>query len=159
MENTPVSSDLIDLLTRANAREMQVSIQYMLQHSVWFASLEGHKPSNKRIRFISRHAAVWMPGNSLRKIAMAEMIHAEKIAERIVRLGGELTPQHDSVSLGKNTEEMLSIDLKEEQSAIDLYEEIITLAEKTKDTITRDMFVKILADEKKHHRLFASLLK
>ncbi len=159
MEKKPVSSDLIDLLSRANSREMQVSIQYMLQHSTWFASTEGQKPSDKRVKFISSHTAFWLPGNSLRKIAMAEMIHAEIIAERIIKLGGELTPQHDPVSLGKSTKEVLSIDLQEEQSAIDLYEKIIELAGKLDDTITRDMFIKILGDEKKHHALFAGLLK
>ena len=37
MQNTHVSTELINLLNKAIAREMQVSIQYMLQHAIWNA--------------------------------------------------------------------------------------------------------------------------
>ncbi|NTW72977.1 MAG: ferritin [Eubacteriaceae bacterium] len=158
MENTNASSELINLLNMANAREMQVSIQYMLQHSIWFASVLDKKTLDKQKKFISSHVSFWIPGISLRKIAMAEMMHAEIIAERIVRLGGELTSQPDPISVGETTMEMLAIDLNEERGAIELYEKIIRLAQETNDKITFNMFKKIITDEKKHHRIFSDLI-
>jgi bacterioferritin len=159
MEKANASFELITLLDKANSREMQVSIQYMLQHSIWYASETDKKTLDKQKRFISSHASFWTPGSSLRKIAMVEMLHAEIIAERIVQLGGELTSQPDPISVGKTTTEMLRIDLNEERTAIELYEKIISLAHEINDKLTLDMFNKIILDEKKHHRVFSTLIQ
>lgn len=63
------SAQLKKIMNEAISRELKVSIQYMFQHIM----IKG-----KRAKFI---------GTELRAIAIAEMLHAEKIAERLVYLG------------------------------------------------------------------------
>ena len=112
MENVEESSDLINLMNRAIAREIQVSIQYILQHSVWNvkASIKpDDKAYNKRSKFVGTHSPVWLPGSSLKKVAITEMRHAEAIAERVVRLGGEPTTKPDPVIIGNTIKEILEI--------------------------------------------------
>ena len=81
--------DTHSLLNTAIARELQVSIQYMFQHAIGAGqdlSVSGKTQSAKRSKFVASHAAYWMPGATLKKIAIAEMRHAEAIAERVVHL-------------------------------------------------------------------------
>lgn len=53
---------------------------------------------------------------------------------------------------------MLEIDRKQERGAIQLYEQIIGMAESEGDEVTRDLFRRILSEEEAHHRLFSDLL-
>ena len=161
MENLVTSPELLNLLNKSISREMQVSIQYMLQHSTWNARLPATagQTSAKQSKFVGSHSAVWLPGNSLKKIAITEMRHAEAVAERVVRLGGEPTTQPDPVIIGETLKEILEIDREQERGAIDLYREIIEVAEKAKDESTRDLFKRILSDEELHHRVFSRLLE
>ena len=156
------SPELISLLNKAIAREIQVSIQYMLQHAIWNAteSVESvEKTSYKQSKFVGSHSPVWLPGVSLKKIAITEMRHAEAIAERVARLGGEPATQPDTISTGKTLKEILEIDREQERKAIELYQQIINIAEIEHDDITPSMFKRILSDEENHHRIFSSLLK
>ena len=161
MENEKTSSELMDLLNKAIAREMQVSIQYMFQHSI--GSCQGDAVSGKTLiarqsKFVASHSPVWLPGSSLRKIAITEMRHAEAIVERVVVLGGEPTTQPDAISIGKSVKEMLENDREQERGAIQLYKRIISLAENENDDVTKNMFQRILSDEEKHHQVFSKLL-
>ncbi|MBF0327844.1 MAG: ferritin [Nitrospirae bacterium] len=135
------SKVLLKKLNDAIAREMQVSIQYMWQHIM--------------ARGISAQAV--MP--ILRQTAIAEMLHAELIAERLDYLGGTPTTQPGPISIGKNLTEMLKLDKKAEEDAIKLYREIIKLAEKESDYTTKKLFEQILADEENHHNTFRTLLE
>lgn len=161
MKNVSDSSLLLDLLNKAIARELQVSIQYMIQHAIG-ASQEtkssGKTSSAKQRQFVASHSPYWLPGPSLKKIAIAEMRHAEAIAERIVLLGEKPTTQPSAITLGKTAKEMLEIDREQERQAIELYGQIIDVAGKQHDVVTRKLFQKILSDEEKHHQSFTSLL-
>lgn len=155
--------ELLILLNRGLARELQVAIQYMIQHTLMTGKKESVvdvQPSDlKRSTFIGRHSQLWLPGNSLKKIAVAEMRHAESIAERIVALEEKPTSQPDPVLIGDSPGEMIKIDRGAEESAIQLYTQIIDVANKQGDEITAKLFQQILADEHSHLGLFNSMLE
>ncbi len=98
--------------------------------------------------------------------ATQELEHADKLAERIVQLGGEpdLNPDNLSKSshaqyvAGKNLKEMVLEDLVAERIAIDSYREIIQYIGES-DPTTRRIFEDILAQEEEHADDMADLLK
>jgi bacterioferritin len=135
-----VSKKLLGLLDKAIAREMQVSIQYMWQHVM------GKGLESGPVR------------DTFKEIAIVEMEHAEAIAERLSLLGGVPTTKPDPITIGDTLTEMLELDAKAEEEAIELYREIIEVAENEKDYTTRNLFEGILADEEEHLDEFNNLL-
>jgi len=97
--------------------------------------------------------------DDLKSIAIAEMKHAEIIAERISYLGGVPTTKPTPIFVGENLKEMIERDAKDEKNAITLYKKIIETAEKEGDVTTARLFRKILEDEEEHHDTFTSLLE
>ncbi|MDW7972850.1 MAG: ferritin-like domain-containing protein [Thermodesulfovibrio sp.] len=136
-----ISNELMEKLQRAVARELQVSIQYMWQH------------------VLAKGIKAEPVGKIFKEFAINEMIHAEKIAERIAFYGGTPTTQPNPITIGKNLKEMLEIDKKAEEEAVALYKEIIKLAEKEEDYVTRKLFEEILEEEEMHLDKFSSLLE
>jgi bacterioferritin len=134
------STKLTDMLNQAIAREIQVSVQYMWQH-VMAKGLESAEVSDV-----------------FEEVAIAEMKHAEKIAERIFYFNVIPTTKPDPIKVGGTIREMLEFDAKAEEEAIDLYKEIIKLASAEGDSTTRLLFEQILADEEDHHDTFTTLL-
>ena len=134
------SSKLTDMMQQAIAREIQVSVQYMWQH-VMAKGLES-----------AEIAEVF------EEVAMAEMKHAEKIAERIFYFDITPTTKPDPIKVGGTLKEMLKYDAKAEEEAIDLYKKIIKQASAEGDSTTRLLFEQILADEEDHHDTFTTLL-
>ena len=83
------SQKLLELLNKGIARELQVSIQYMWQH-VQVTGMDG--------------AVV---KSIFKDIAIAEMKHAEALAERLDYLNGVPTTKPDPVFVGGSLIEML----------------------------------------------------
>ncbi len=135
------SKKLQEMLNTAIARELQVAIQYMWQHVLW------------------KGTAGFAVKDELKKIAITEMKHAEAIAERLSYLGGEPTTKPAPIFVGKTLKEMLKQDVKDEEGAIKLYNEIIQTACEENDHTTCELFKKILADEEEHHDTFTGLLE
>jgi len=135
------SKKLLDILNKAIASELQVSIQYMWQHVQW-GGVKGFAVQEE-----------------LKKIAITEMKHAETIAERLFYLGGIPTTKPEPIFVGKTLKEMIGRDKKDEEGAIKLYKQIIEMAEKEGDTTTAFVFREILEDEEEHHDTFTSLLE
>lgn len=161
MANGP-SSNLLGMLNQAIARELQVVIQYMLQHAIGagqWPTVAGNTPAARQAKFVASHAQLWLPGATLKKIAITEMRHAEAISERVTVLKGEPTTQADPVTIGTTAEEMLQIDRREEQGAIELYRRIVDLAAKEGDDVTARLFRSILGDEEKHLKTFSAQLE
>ena len=159
--NTTGSTEIVNLLNEALARELHVSVQYMLQHAVGIGqglATSGKTAAAKQNKFVASHSMVFLPGKSLKKTAITEMMHAEAISERIVVLGGEPVTDPGQITLGMTVKEMLAIDKSLELEAIVLYERIIEYASKINDDTTKAMFQHILADEKTHEKQFAELL-
>ncbi|MEB0046474.1 MULTISPECIES: ferritin-like domain-containing protein [unclassified Pseudomonas] len=98
--------------------------------------------------------------------ATQEAEHADRLAERIVQLGGEPEFNPDLLSknshaqyvAGKNLKEMVYEDLVAERIAIDSYREIIHYIGE-KDPTTRRIFEDILAQEEEHADDMADILK
>jgi bacterioferritin len=133
------SEKLKDMLNGAIAREIQVSVQYMWQHVQWMGV---------------DHFAV---SDKFKEIAVEEMKHAEKIAERLWYLGGVPTTKPAPINVGKSLWEMVDNDIKAEVEAIEMYKKIEKLADAEKDPTTRFIFESILEDEEDHHDFFTSL--
>jgi bacterioferritin len=161
MPSTLESAELLNLLCDAVTRELQVSVQYMMQHAVGagrISSAKGTSMLSEQDKFIASHTMYFLPGDRLKKIAITEMRHAEAISELVVHHGGEPSAQPASITLGSTTREMLEVDQEQERSAIDLYTRIITVAESAQEPATVSLFQSILAEERAHHRTFTRLL-
>ncbi len=135
------SKELLDLLNKSIARELQVSIQYMWQHVQW------------------RGVKGFAVKDVLKSIGVQEMKHAEAIAERLVYLGGVPTTKPEPIFVGASLREMLEQDAKDEEGAIKLYKTVMSVALKEGDETTAHLFRDILADEEDHHDTFTSLLE
>jgi bacterioferritin len=135
-----VSQKLLDLLNKGIARELQVSIQYMWQH-VQVTGINGA-----------------IVEDIFKKIAIAEMKHAEKLAERLDYLNGVPTTKPDPIFVDDNLLEMLRHDEQNEEEAITLYKQAIQVAASEGDFTTRRLLENILAEEENHINIFGKLI-
>ena len=135
-----ISQKLLDFLNKAIARELQVSIQYMWQH-VQVSGLDG----------------VVVEG-VFRKIAIEEMKHAERLAERLDYLDGVPTTKPDPIFVGGSLVEMIWQDQQDEEDAVETYKEGIQIAANEGDYTTRRLLEEILADEETHINTFGKLM-
>jgi len=138
---TKASEQLKEMLNKAIAREIQVSVQYMWQH-IQVVGVKGMAVQDK-----------------FKQTAIAEMKHAEKIAERLWYLGGTPTTKPDPIIVGGSLKEFLENDTKAEEEAITMYKSIIEMAQKEGDVTTAFIFKEILEDEEEHHDLFTTMLE
>jgi bacterioferritin len=135
------SKEMLDMLNKAIAREMQVAVQYMWQHVMW-KGVKGFAVKDE-----------------LKSIAITEMKHAEEIAERLAYLGGTPTTKPEPIFIGENLKEMIKRDKEDEEGAIKLYKQIVEMAKKEGDEVTKRLFQRTLADEEEHHDTFTGLLE
>jgi bacterioferritin len=135
-----VSEKLTELLNKAIARELQVSIQYMWQH-VQVTGMDGIIVSD-----------------IFKKTAIAEMKHAEALAERLDYLDGVPSTKPDPIFVGGSLIEMLKQDQQDEETAIETYKRGIQLASQEGDFTTRRLLEDILGEEEKHIDTFGKLL-
>jgi bacterioferritin len=63
--------------------------------------------------------------DQFKKTAIAEMKHAEKIAERLWYLEGTPTTEPAPIKIGENLKEFLELDTQAEVEAIEMYKGII----------------------------------
>ncbi|MES2354794.1 MAG: ferritin-like domain-containing protein [Pseudomonadota bacterium] len=98
--------------------------------------------------------------------AVEEQDHADRLAQRIVQLGGEpdFSPEglamrsHSEYVEGNSLVEMIKEDLVAERIAIDSYREMVNYLG-TKDTTTSRLMQEILAKEEEHADDLATLLE
>lgn len=141
-----VTPEYFALLNQAVSREVQVSIQYMLQHTK-MEKLSGKTISENILLDKTTYDAV---GKFLKEFAIAEMKHASAIMERIYYLGGAATTKYDKVKIGKSLSEFAKNGVKAEEEALALYRMIIQEAKKLGDGETQKLFQKIYSDEEEH---------
>lgn len=80
-----------------------------------------------------------------------EMIHADKLADRILNLEGLPNFQNlGKLNIGQDVKETFEADLALEQRAIPDLKEAIAYLEKTQDYVSRDLLASILAEEEQH---------
>src|SRR5512133_1495569 len=131
---------LLDIINKSIAGELQALVQYMWQHVM----------------------AVGLASPAVRDmfedIAIEEMKHAEKLAERLDLLGGVPTTSPDPIKVGGDLKQMIQNNLEAEDGAISLYKEAIRLSIEVNDPVTRLMYEEILGDEEEHQKAFSDLL-
>jgi bacterioferritin len=119
----------------------------------------------KRHYFMASGLKASVAADEFLEHAQQEAEHADKLAERIVQLGGEPEFNPDLLSglshaqyvAGNSLKEMVYEDLVAERIAIDSYREIIQYIGE-KDPTTRRIFEDILAQEEEHADDMADIL-
>ena len=134
------SPKLTEMLNQAIAGELQAIVQYMWHHVM----VKGMNSASLSEVF--------------EKVAMDEMKHAEKIAERLFYFDVNPTIKPNPIAVGGDPTQMLKADTKAEEEAITLYKDIIKQAASEHDETTRLLFEEILSEEEKHHDTFTTLL-
>ncbi len=119
----------------------------------------------KRHSFMAEGINAESVANEFAQHALEEQAHADRIAARIVQLGGEPDLSPDTLSArshaeyveGNSMQEMLKEDLVAERIAIDSYREMIQFFG-SGDPTTRRMLEDILAVEEEHAEDLVTLL-
>jgi bacterioferritin len=140
------TSEYISLLNQAVSREIQVSIQYMLQHTKMEKLICKLIPENILLDKTTYEAV----GKFLKEIAIEEMKHAADIMERIYYLGGSATTKSDKPVIGNSLSEFAKLGVEVEKEALVLYRQIIKTAREIGDRTTRQLFQKIYTTEEQH---------
>ena len=131
---------LLEILNQSIARELAVSIQYMWHH-VMAVGIESAEVEE-----------------IFKEIAIEEMKHAEKFAERLDYLGGVPTTKPTPIVTGGSVKKMLQDDMKAEEEAIAMYKKGIQISIENNDPVTRLLYEEILTEEEDHHYKFKTLL-
>lgn len=143
-----VPNEYLDLLNKAVAREISVSVQYMLQHSKLDGALK------KRItqpNILNDETTFDVLGKMFEEIAIQEMEHAEDIGERVFILGGEATTKPEPMPVvGNSIKEFLELGAAAEEEALALYKQIVKEADKLGDYTTHELFITIYKQEEDH---------
>ena len=86
-----------------------------------------------------------------REESIDEMKHADKLADRVLFLGGLPNFQLlGRLRVGETVEEILKADLAVEEEAIPLLKDAIAHSESVRDYVSRDLFGSILESEEHH---------
>lgn len=126
-------AQVIDFLNKALLNELTAINQYWLHYRMlanWGV---------KKLAEYERHESI------------DEMKHADKLADRILFLGG--LPNFQAIGrlhIGEDVEEVLKADLATEHEAIPLLKEAIAHCESVRDFVSRDLFASILSSEEEH---------
>jgi bacterioferritin len=129
--------NVIDVLNKARAMELQAIYQYMNQHY------------NLDDMDYGELAA------KIKLIAIDEMRHAEQFAERIKELGGEPVTGHDgTIEKGQKVEGMFIFDAELEDDTIDTYNQFLLVCRENGDSISMKIFEQIIDEEQIHFNYF-----
>ncbi|MCW4027974.1 MAG: ferritin-like domain-containing protein [Candidatus Bathyarchaeota archaeon] len=141
-----VTPDYISLLNQGVSRELQVSVQYILQHTKMEKLLRKVIPEN----ILLDKTTYETMGEFLKEFAIQEMKHAGAIMERIYYLGGEATTKAGKPIVGNTLSEFAKNGVKAEEEALVLYRKVIEAAMKHGDWETYELFEKIYSEEEAH---------
>ena len=131
---------IVEALNKDRADELMAIMQYMLHH------YEAQGMESPAII------------DEFKKAAMDEMRHAEKLAERIVYLGGVPTKEPSRIARGGDLKKMVRDDLEAENRAIAQYKKHIELCAEEGDPTSRRMLEEILAQEEDHANTWETVL-
>jgi len=147
--------EYVDLLNEAVARELQVSIQYMLQHTKLEKLMRKVIPENILLDKTTYEAV----GKFLKEISIQEMKHAAAIMERIYYLGGQATTKAKKPIIGDSLSEFAKLGVEAEEDALTLYRRLIDESRKAGDYETHELFEKIYGEEEGHLFKFQEYVK
>jgi len=149
------TDEYLALLNRAAAREIQVSAQYMLQHT----KMEKLRRKVIKENYLLEETTYDEFGEMLKELAKEEMKHLAQIMARIYLLGGEATTKPDRVVIGNSLREFAELDVKAEEEALELYRILIEAAKDIGDRETWVLFTKIYSDEEEHFLKFQDYIE
>lgn len=130
-------NNVIDVLNKARAMELQAIHQYMNQHY------------NLDDMDYGEMAA------KIKLIAIDEMRHAEMFAERIKELGGEpTTDSAGKVERGQSVKEIFPYDADTEDETIVAYNQFALICRDNSDSTSMRLFEEIIEDEQAHFNYF-----
>jgi len=123
----------IELLNKAVSEELTAIHQYMYFH------------------FVLDDMGLETLAGIFKKIAIDEMLHTERFAERILFLGGEIEmkPAKDIIHV-REPKEILRIAMESENEAIDMYNDFALQCANNRDMGTKQIFENTILDEEKH---------
>jgi bacterioferritin len=134
------TAKVIELLNAARAGELTAILQYMAQH---------YELDNQNYGKLAKY---------FKAVAIAEMKHAELLAERILFLGGVPTSKPDAVAKkGESLAQMLATDIGLEAGAIKMYNDSAKACGELLDHVSKGLFEQLLADEDGHLDEFQNL--
>ncbi len=124
---------VIDALNKARSMELQAIHQYMIQHYL----LDG-MDYGKLCAY-------------MKLIAIDEMRHAEKFAERIEALGGTATCDNAGpIEQPQTIKQIYPFDVNMEENTISTYAELAEVCDKCGDHPSADLFHEIIKEEAVH---------
>lgn len=98
-----------------------------------------------------RHWGVTLLGKHEYAESIEELHHADWLIERILYLGGLPNVQRmNQVQVGESVKEILEADLRLEAKALEDLREGIAYCEQVRDYVSRDLLLRILANEEEH---------
>ena len=128
---------VIDVLNKARAMELMAIGQYMNQHYGLDDADFGELAAQMKL------------------IAVDEMQHAERFAERVKELGGEPTSEmSDVVAKGQKVQAIFPFDAKLEDETVAIYNEFLKICVENGDSISARMFEEIIDEEQEHFNYF-----
>jgi bacterioferritin len=89
-------------------------------------------------------------GTYIKKQAIDEMKHAEKLIERLLFLDATPKMEYLELTVGTNVRAQLEADLKLELNAVEMYNNAIKVAREAGDDHSRELFSALLKDEEDH---------
>jgi bacterioferritin len=138
--------EYVSLLNQAVSRELQVSIQYILQHAKMEKLIRKVIPENILLEKTTYEAM----GEFLKEFAIQEMKHAGAIMERIYYLGGQATTKGNTPIVGETLRDFARNGVAAEEEALVLYRTILAASTELGDWETHELFEKIYAEEEVH---------
>lgn len=129
-----MNQKVIEVLNTAREQELQAITQYMTHHyeleDVMYGKL----------------------AERLKKIAIAEMKHAEKLAERILFLGGTPSTRlfDSNIKKKQSVAELLQNDIALEAGAVKAYNEFARICGEQGDEVSKELFEELAAQEEGH---------
>ena len=131
---------VITVLNKARAMELQAIGQYMNQHYNLDDMDYGELAAKMKL------------------IAIDEMRHAEQFAERIKELGGEPVTGHaGTIKKGQKVQGIYPFDAKQEDDAIDIYNQFLLVCRDNGDAISMKLFEQIIDEEQIHFSYFDNI--
>jgi len=129
--------NVIEVLNKARAMELQAISQYMNQHYNLDDMDYGELAAKMKL------------------IAIDEMRHAEQFAERIKEIGGDPVTGHEGkVQKGQKVQAIYPFDAGLEDNTIDVYNQFLLVCRDNGDSISMKLFELIIDEEQLHFNYF-----